>query len=573
LSYPELYSDESVVLQAQNVKVKSVVFEAVLTTRRLVLIDAKKSSIPPQEINLATLKDVECGENAIRDPTITISIITISGNTRQMVLTFSKTSGGERRRECDDWVRALKQNITSTVYHPITQTPPAREPEPAPGAQPSVSPLQWIEIPNTPPPKKRIEIARPMKKIIETAPAMPVPVETTSLPTGSFCNRCGSRVPSESAFCNRCGTPVVQETESVNLPPPVMPVPVETTSLPTGSFCNRCGNRVPLESAFCNRCGTQVVQGTESVNMPPVEVTGPLQQPAPVAPQLQVTPPTAVTENKDSRIEEVIHTIEPLIEDSVPRTAPAPLVPAKQVHYAAPYADTAESASQAPPVTNKETPLAAAQPGDVQWPVLSQPTVSDTATPSAAPVAPPVPGSSPPLPQKKSPLKFIAVTALVILAVIAGAYFFMQGPAGTPGVTPTPEVTVPATTAPQTTVTTVATTRMPTPVTQVQTPSLLTPTSGVWVKVTYPNKFSGTVGTPEWSREVEDSGDQFYQISTSNGPVVVSIQKSDGTSATLAVDVYKDGTLIKHAQTTSPKGIIEFQAPLKEVTTTPTAAQ
>ena len=200
MSYPELYSDERVVLQAQNVKVKSVLFEVVLTTRRLVLIDTKKNSIPPQEINLATLKDVELGENAIRDPTITISIITISGNTRQMVLTFSKTSGGERRRECDEWVRALRQNITSTVYHPVSQTPAPREPEPAPVAQPPAAqpPAQAphrIEVTNPPPPKKRIEIARPMKKIVEAAPAMPVPVETSSLPTGSFCNRCGNRVP------------------------------------------------------------------------------------------------------------------------------------------------------------------------------------------------------------------------------------------------------------------------------------------------------------------------------------------------------------------------------------------
>ncbi len=286
MSYPELYSDESVVLQALNVKVKSVVFEVVLTTRRLVLIDAKKNSIPPQEINLATLKDVESGENAIRDPTITISIITISGNTRQMVLTFSKTSGGERRRECDDWVRALKQNITSTVYHPISQAPLIQVTEPEPAAQPTVSPPQWIETPHTPPPKKRIEIARPMKKIVEAAPAMPVPIETTSLPTGSFCNRCGSRIPPESAFCNRCGTPVVQDTEPVNLP-------------------------------------------TEEVALP-------LQQPAPVVPQVHITPSPAVTENMDSRIEEVIHTIEPLIEDSVPRTAPAPLVPSKQPQYPAP---------------------------------------------------------------------------------------------------------------------------------------------------------------------------------------------------------------------------------------------
>ena len=200
MSYPELYSDERVVLQAQNVKVKSVLFEVVLTTRRLVLIDTKKNSIPPQEINLATLKDVELGENAIRDPTITISIITISGNTRQMVLTFSKTSGGERRRECDEWVRALRQNITSTVYHPVSQTPAPREPEPAPvahppAAQPPAQAPHRIEATNPPPPKKRIEIARPMKKIVEAAPAMPVPVETSSLPTGFFCNRCGNRVP------------------------------------------------------------------------------------------------------------------------------------------------------------------------------------------------------------------------------------------------------------------------------------------------------------------------------------------------------------------------------------------
>jgi hypothetical protein len=279
------------------------------------------------------------------------------------------------------------------------------------------------------------------------------------------------------------------------------------------------------------------------------------------------------TDKKDRPIEEVIHSIEPLIEDSVPRTAPAPLVPGKQVHYALP-ADTDQLAGQAQPAAYKGTPDTAAQPGEVQWPVLSQTGISDAAAPSTAPVAPPVPGSLPPLPPRKISFKLIAVLALVVLAVIAGVYFFMQGQAGTPGITPTPEITVPATTVPQTTTTAVATTMKPTPVSQqVTTPSLLTPTSGVWVKVMYPNKFSGTVGTPEWSRDVADSGDQFYQISTSDGPVVVSIQKLDGSSAELAVDVYKDGTLMKHEVTTAPKGIVEFQAPLIAGNTTTTAAQ
>jgi hypothetical protein len=525
LSYPELYSDERVVLQAQNVKVKSVVFEVVLTTRRLVLIDTKKNSIPPQEINLATLKDVESGENAIRDPTLTISIITISGNTRQMVLTFSKISGGERRRECDEWVRALRQNVTSTVYHPVGPAPvpletdaipPAQSPvvQPPEGQPPAQTPHR-IELSNTPPPKKRIEIARPMKKIEEAAPAMPVPVETTSLPTGSFCNRCGNRVPPESAFCNRCGTPVVRDTDFANQP-------------------------------------------FEGVAAPP-------QQSEPAIPQIQDTSspvfPSA-TDKKDSSIEEVIHSIEPLIEDSVPRTAPGPLVPTKQPHYAPP-ADMAVPADQVPLAATTDASGTTAQPGEVQWPVLSKSGIAD-----AAPVAPPVPGSLPPLPPpRKIPFKLIAVLAFVVIAAIAGVYVFTQGQAGTPGVTPTPEITVPPTTVSQTTVTAaVKTTRTTTTPQPVTTPQALVPSSGVWVKVTYSGKFSGQVGTSGRLRDITESGGPLYQIYTSEGPVVVSLQKSDGSAAELAVDVYKDGTLMKHDATTAPKGFVEFEATIKENT-------
>ena len=541
MSYPELYSDERVVLQAQNVKVKSVLFEVVLTTRRLVLIDSKKNSIPPQEINLATLKDVESGENAIRDPTITISIITISGNTRQMVLTFSKTSGGERRRESDEWVRALRQNVTSTVYHPVTQGPAPREHEPAPApqppaaqphvAQPPVTAPHRIEVTNPPPPKKRIEIARPMKKIVEAAPAMPVPVETTSLPTGSFCNRCGSRVPPESAFCNRCGTPVIRDT------------------------------------------------GTADQQQEDTGITWEQYTP-PAVPQVQVNPspvfPT-ITDKKDRPIEQVIHSIEPLIEDSVPRTTTAPLVPAKQTHIAQP-AGMPEPADQVPATAaDAVTPDTAAQPGDVKWPVLTPSATPLTATPPAAPVAPSFPISQPPPspPPRKFPLKMIAVLAIIVLAVIGGVFVFTQDQTVTPGVTPTPTVTdtVPATTIPRTSVATAATTtvRATTPK-QVSTPSALVPASGVFVKVTTTSKYSGTVGTPGRLREVSDTGDHIYQISTTDGPVVVNLQKSEGTSAMFAVDVYKDGVLMKHAEKSAPKGQIEFQASLTAVATTTTAA-
>jgi hypothetical protein len=527
VSYPELYSDERVVLQAQNVKVKSVSFEVVLTTRRLVLIDTKKGSIPPQEINLATLKDVESGENAIRDPTITISIITISGNTRQMVLTFSKTSGGERRRESEDWVRALRQNITTTVHLPVSQpaTRTDKAPEPVPSSPPPQPPAQAphrIEITNAPPPKKRIEIARPMKKIVESAPSMPVPVETSSLPTGSFCNRCGNRVPPDSVFCNRCGTPVMHDTGSGYLPPEGVPVPPQPP-------------------------GQQVYV------------------PVPQAPGMAL--------DKNNRpIEQVIHSIEPLIEGSVPRTTPAPLIPAKQVYYGQP----AEPAGQVTQSASAEPPAAAGQAGEVQWPVLSKSGIPDLplpAAPAGAPSTPLAPGMLPPSPPRKVSLRLIAVLALAILAVIAGVYVFMHQPSVTPGVTPIPETTVPVTTQ-ATPVPMAATTavRATTP-RQVTTPAAAIPQTGVWVKVMYPNKFSGTVGTPGRLRDVSDSGDQLYQIPTTEGPVVATIQKYDGSPTPLVIDIYKDGVLVKHASTTAPMGTLEIQTPLlKPVTAATTAA-
>jgi hypothetical protein len=542
-----LYSDERIVLQAQNVKVKSVVFEVVLTTRRLVLIDSKKGSIPPQEINLATLKDVESGENAIRDPTLTISIITISGNTRQMVLTFSKTSGGERRREAEEWVRALRQNITSTVYHPVTQVPAPKEtaPAPAPVVQPPVpqppvaqppSPAPHrVDAANPPPPKKRIEIARPMKKIVEAAPAIPAPVETISLPTGSFCNRCGSRIPPESSFCNRCGTPVVRDTA------------------------------VP---------GAQHEEPA---------ITWEHYTPPPAVPQVQVNPspvfPTT-SEKKDRPIEQVIHSIEPLIEDSVPRTAPAPLVPQKQVHHMQPAEVSSPAEQVEAPVPAAET----ADAGDVKWPVL---TTSATPLATAPPAPAPSPAAPPVIPQaggtqppsrapRKVPVKLIAIIAVVILAVFGGVYLVMQNQQ-TPGpeiTTPTPEITETATPSPITTAlpTRVMTTVPATAAQQMTNPSVPVPSSGVFVKVSTTGKYSGSVGTPGRMRDVEDTGEHFYQISTSTGPVSVSIQKTDGTSTLLVIDVYKDGSLIKHAQTTAPKGLLEFEAALATETTGPSTA-
>jgi hypothetical protein len=323
------------------------------------------------------------------------------------------------------------------------------------------------------------------------------------------------------------------------------------------------------------------VRDTDSGDIPMVEFAAPAAPAEPVVPQVQVTPspnfPT-ITDKKDRPIENVIHSIEPLIEGSVPRTAPAPLVPAKQVHHA-PVVESAEPASPITEAvaTTEETPDATAvpPPGDVQWPVLPQSGITNPTAPPAVPVTPPLSRPIPPatLPPRKIPVKLIGVIAFVILVVIAGVFFFMQNQNGTPLVTPTPDVTITATPISSTTVPTIVTTVKPTITPQeVATSSALIPSNGVYVKVTYSGKYSGSVGTPGRLREITESGGPFYQISTSDGPVVVSIRKSEGSSTKMGVDVYKDGTLMKHAETAAPKGLIEFEAIFTPVAAVTTAA-
>ena len=513
--FPELDSDESVILQAHNIKVKSVVFEAVLTNKRLVLIDGKKGLIPPQEIMIINIRTVDGGENAIRDPILTFSILSVGGTARQMILTFPRTASGERKRERDDWLKALTAQISSIDNYPII--PDTTESD-------QISSQNTVITHPSPPvssvassPKKKIEITRPIRNIVESAPAMPRPIETTTLPIGSFCSRCGSRVPPESVFCNRCGTPVVSSTDVPAVPQAIIspPPPVVAQSAPS------------------------------------------------VVPQVQIPTPLVFGlggDHKERTLDEVIHSIEPLIEDSKPRSSePAPLVPR---HYPAP-----------PPVV--ETPAVAPLAEPAALSPSGEPVPAD-ATPSTSP--PPIPQAVPAPKPKKRKLIPIAALAIVILVVIGGIAIFSNSL----GTTPVTPVTTPTITPIPTVITKTATpTPSPTPVvtqeviqTLTSQPQFAIPPNGVWVRINYSGKYSGKYGTAGSQSAVEDTGDHFYPISTIDGLVVASIQKMDGSSNTLAIEVYKNGVLSGSETTKLPRGTIDIQIDLKpKPTPTPLPSQ
>ncbi|HXX54941.1 MAG TPA: zinc-ribbon domain-containing protein [Methanoregula sp.] len=497
---------------------KSVPFEAILTNERLILVNSRDTLMPPQYLPLAAVMSMDTGENAIRDPTITFSVATEVGSTRQMVLTFSRQSGGERRRECDEWVKVLRERLGSFSGLPIHTGAPAFEPVPAPQAPPVAQPAGLGSLTG----KKRIEVARPMKKIIETVPAPQKPKETTSLPQGSFCSRCGSRVPPDSAFCNRCGTRVAGPLDQVTTPAP------------------------------------QQEPGVQQVPVPVPNIVTPIP-------------------GKERPIEDVIHSIEPLIEDSKPRTQPAPLVPSRH-DTAVPPGAAADKATQAPAAPAETDPTKKNLDLFSNILIPSQPAAAEEAPGVAAnagagsPAFPPE-AAAPSFPERQFPVKkprflLYAVIAVVVIAIIAGGFLLMKNGGGeTPEVTPTPTMATTAATPVQTTAAPTATappvttssapTQAPTP------PPAAVPQTGVWIHVSYGGSYTGSYGTPGYEKDVTDSGDHVYQVPTLTGIVVATFTKNDGSADPILVEVYKNGVVVASKKTSAPKGTDEIQVDLK----------
>jgi hypothetical protein len=182
------------------------------------------------------------------------------------------------------------------------------------------------------------------------------------------------------------------------------------------------------------------------------------------------------------------------------------------------------------------------------------------------PESPSPPPSHPPSAQPSN-IKLIAVTAIVvIIALVAGAFIYstiLGGntveppvPVVTPTITPVATSipipsTVPQTQTPQIT-------EMPTP-----KPAVMMPDKGVWVKVQYTGNFTGRIGTAGNMKQVNASGDQYYQIPINDGIVEVLLQKEDGSGNMLVVEVYQNGKMVARSTKATPYGTIELRETIK----------
>jgi hypothetical protein len=283
-------------------------------------------------------------------------------------------------------------------------------------------------------------------------------------------------------------------------------------------------------------------------------VTVPPQAPQPVIiePQIMVPPSAGSTEeHKSSQIDKIIHSIEPLIEDSVPRNQQSTPVIQKNDYQQKAEPDSPEHQATAP--------------SQVLWPVLpnaESPVVSHPEVVAVESDSSP-PHLAPEHPGRKPNYLTIAILIIAILPIIAGLVIvanIMSGPTGGPANT-IPVTTVPTkipTTPPQSSRTPVVTSTITPGPTQV-----MIPPNGVWVRALYPGTYIGLIGTPGNQLEVSGTGDKFYPISTSDGIVAAALQKKDGSGDKIILEVYKNGVMLKRESSTTPKGIVEIQLDLK----------
>jgi hypothetical protein len=493
---PDLQGDEQILTRTQSVHVKSISFEGILTNKRIILVDRLKNVLPPKEIPLATVQSIEAGENAIRDLVITLGVITKSGGTRQMVLTFSREGGGNRIKERDEWVRQIRAHRTPSFEQVIRKVIPGIE----------TTPREQIEIPPHIPetvgssvwPARSTEFFPSVKKVLENQPV-------------------SSQAPAPSSL------------------------PTPETIL--GTYCTRCGTKVPEGSGFCNKCGSRIIRAGETPQTP-------VSAPAPSKP-LSATP-------NERPIDHEIQSIEPLIEKSsinIPRDPLRTTPPPQEVSQPASHApfSTTPVIPEQPATTAVPS---AVPPAKKQFmPRLFSP--KDLPPTPLVPSS--MPTAAPPLPKKPANKKKILLVAgiivIVLIAVVAVVVILPKmgslgnlshGSGGSSSGTTTAGAS-----------TTSAAGNSSASVIATQTPVSI-PQTGVYVYVNYLGGWTGTYGTSDNLQKETNSGERDMEVVNATGTVTASFSKQDGSSHAITVSIYKDGKVLSSSSTTAPNGKVKL---------------
>ncbi|MDO9325357.1 MAG: zinc-ribbon domain-containing protein [Methanoregula sp.] len=297
---PELYGNERILIRTANVHVKSISFEAILTNKRIIFINRVKNILSQKEIPLVTVQGVETGENAIRDTLITLTIVTNSRERKQMVLTFSRESGGNRAKERNEWVKLIDENINPSFEHVVRTVIPGIDPAEKAGPVPPKK-INITRSPLPPTPTAHYVPAtkpQPVKTNSETqlssqatAPAAahgPVPMDSPFVTLGTYCSKCGAKVPDNSMFCDKCGSRII-----VHGAVPQVPLAISTPAASVQTVEQPIDHEIQSVEPLIERSSVKVNHDSLYAVLPepaPVQEMRPAADPADAQPQKKVIP-------------------------------------------------------------------------------------------------------------------------------------------------------------------------------------------------------------------------------------------------------------------------------------------
>ena len=570
-----LSSDESIILSTHHILVDAVPLDLMLTSRRLIFIDNTVTPFHLETIPLETIITVVAGTVASGDPIITISSMDPSGTgaPQPKDIIFTLRKGEQRVRECNEWAARLSEHAVSAREKAI-----------------SAGTLRYDLVKSIKPGMSatyRIETASPRKPVFEARPVVPETVMPAALTAELPVDTGRDAGTSASALSGIPETSPPHAPDSAELEIPDAEKPGVADSGGTQPVLNNVTGspdpvvpegggyeeiaRARADEYWLKRGG--LTEDTACGEMPAAPAgapesrdtggtgAGPGRVVTAVSGDTVVSAVPAMPERTDDEKpaspqqraetpageDRVVTDVERAWAEAVRSAASLPLaihaLPAQELTPAAisPEDESADTGAQTCTTPEKPAVKSRGEAGPAgaltpEYPAGVVQPVQPLTKSAHLPAAPALPALSP----KKRWRPFLAVTAIVIVALLVVGGVFMGSlfpPA--PDETPAPAA-VPAVTVQQT------------PMQHLT----IVPADGVWVRIDYPGYWIGEVGNPELMHPVSGPGAGIYKIRRDDGLVQVSAQKQENSGDTLVVEVYKNGTLVKCGSTRVPMGSV-----------------
>jgi hypothetical protein len=569
MSAPYLNRGESIVLTTHRVSVDAVLFDLMLTSNRVILIDSRYTRFEPRTILFSSIISVKGGMAPTREPAIILTLEETGelSASHAVNLIFAQEPGEERAYEREQWVRKLIELVIQAreqaakedtlpedrmtgvqpsirrFVAPDTLRPHSSADEPAPAPLPviAVEPdepdsLEFFleglrsKKPDQPaeelPPIEPLAFIEPEMPIVRRKPPVAVPARTHEKRAAGPSPAAGHETP-----------PVTEPVPPVSLPaeepvparelPVVWPVIPQNSTPPASPPAARNATPPVPEPAADSRpsasfastvlAATSALKAPTAAEHPVLNIPSLPDTPKPVQVKVTESPardtpsPTGNEVSEDRGGAEIPPVPEPGPRGEKP--APRTPLPGQLRELPGTYSPALPATGIA---TGPEDTRPSARPPDTQKSVN---------TPPAGRTA-----------------LITGTLVIVVLLVVAGSILFLSH--SLPGMTGNDQ---PGTTTPE--------------ITAVQTPAPAPTTAlptGVRVNILYPGMFAGTVGDREYPRQVSGTGNQSYTVIINGGIVQASVQKQDNSGNPLTVEIYNNSTLLSKKTVTAPMGEIHL---------------